>query len=136
MVAVSLYRQQMASRLVSSRHCRLQNEWQKVREHRPVHEFKPSPMYPALQKQDRVRDGGGRSAHLAKVWQGCVRQALKSAYHQSHISSTTHRPVHVLPSPEYPALHVHVRVVDGGARSVHLAKVWQGCVKQALISAE
>jgi hypothetical protein len=40
----------------------------------------------------------------------------------------------LMPLPEYPALHVHVRVVDGGARSVHVARVWHGCVRHALIS--
>ena len=40
----------------------------------------------------------------------------------------------LMPLPSYPSLHAHVRVVDGGARSAHVAMVWQDCVKHALMS--
>jgi hypothetical protein len=40
----------------------------------------------------------------------------------------------LIPSPSYPALHAHVRVVDGGARSVHMAWTWHGCDLHAFVS--
>jgi hypothetical protein len=73
------------------------------------------------------------------MWHSCGRtvSGMHPCLHQMSPKHHTaiYRPEHVSPSPKYPALHVHVRVVDGGARSVHVACEWHDCVKHALMSA-
>jgi hypothetical protein len=96
---------------------------QREKASRPVQLVMPSPEYPVLHAHVRVVDGAARSLHVAWAWQGCAVHALVSFTIVSQLKQMPPvKPVQLLmPSPEYPVLHAHVRVVDGGARSVHVA---------------
>jgi hypothetical protein len=48
-----------------------------------------------------------------------------------HHAQNTSKPMHVSPFPLYPELHVQVAVVDGGARSTHVAFGWHGLAPTA-----
>ncbi len=96
----------------------------------------PLPEYPALHVHVRVVDGGSRSVHVAFAWHNCVRHAFVSASLNTKHLMIKHRPVHVVPLPSYPALHVHDRDVKEVVESMQIAFLPHGDEEQFFSSKE